>query len=749
MKDLIIVESPAKARTIKNFLGSKYEVIASKGHIRDLPKYTFGIDIKDKTFHPQYTISKDHMEIVEKIKVASKKAKVTYIATDEDREGEAIGFHITQALNLPYEKIPRIVFHEITKNAITHSLQNPRQIDMAKVNAQQARRLLDRIVGFKLSELISSKIQRGLSAGRVQSSALKIIVDREREIRAFKPTIYFLINAVFNMKPKSKQKNQDDSQNNIEAELITYDKKLEKLSLQNFEAVEAMLEHIQKQQFFIKEIITKSKKISTPPPFMTSTLQQSASSLLGFSPSRTMSIAQRLYEGVETNFGSMGVITYMRTDSLNIAKEAQKAAREMIVKTYGKEYVPAKTKNYATKSKAAQEAHEAIRPTNLDFTPEIAKSYLKPEEHKLYALIYYRFLASQSQDALFEIQNIIFTPHNQTHLIEFKASGRKLVYDGFYKIMGNDDKDKLLPECKEGEDVLLNNIESVQKSTEAPSRYSEASIIKSMESLGIGRPSTYAPTIALLVAREYVNIEKKQLVPQESAFKVIEMLESYFDEIVDTHFTAGLEDKLDEIAQAKMNWESVLWEFYQPFMQKIESGKKVIVSQKVAIPTGEMCPKCGKELVQRKSKYGEFIACSGYPKCKYIKPTQQDSQSQSQEYGVCEKCGEPMIKKFGRNGEFIACSGYPKCKNTKSLTDKAQAHSVEGVVCPECEGEIVKRFSRRGAFYGCKNYPKCTFISKFEPIKEKCPQCGGISVEREYRKKQVRECLKCKHRIEI
>ncbi len=345
MKDLIIVESPAKARTIKNFLGSKYEVIASKGHIRDLPKYTFGIDIKDKTFHPQYTISKDHMEIVEKIKVASKKAKVTYIATDEDREGEAIGFHITQALNLPYEKIPRIVFHEITKNAITHSLQNPRQIDMAKVNAQQARRLLDRIVGFKLSELISSKIQRGLSAGRVQSSALKIIVDREREIRAFKPTIYFLINAVFNMKPKSKQKNQDDSQNNIEAELITYDKKLEKLSLQNFEAVEAMLEHIQKQQFFIKEIITKSKKISTPPPFMTSTLQQSASSLLGFSPSRTMSIAQRLYEGVETNFGSMGVITYMRTDSLNIAKEAQKAAREMIVKTYGKEYVPAKTKN--------------------------------------------------------------------------------------------------------------------------------------------------------------------------------------------------------------------------------------------------------------------------------------------------------------------------------------------------------------------------------------------------------------------
>ena len=305
-----------------------------------------------------------------------------------------------------------------------------------------------------------------------------------------------------------------------------------------------------------------------------------------------------------------------------------------------------------------------------------------------------------------------------------------------------------MPECEEGKDVALSNIESVQKSTEAPSRYSEASIIKSMESLGIGRPSTYAPTIGLLIAREYVKVEKKQLVPQESAFKVIQMLETYFNEIVDSHFTAGLEDKLDEIASDKINWEAVLWEFYEPFMKKIESGKKDIVSQKVTIPTGEMCPKCGKELVQRNGKYGEFIACSGYPKCKYIKPTEQDSQ-EAQEYGVCEKCGKPMVKKVGRNGEFIACSGYPECKNTKSLTNKTQAQSVENVACPECGGEIVQRFSRRGAFFGCKNYPKCTFISKFQPIQEKCPECGGVSIEREYRKKQVRECLKCKHRIEL
>lgn len=731
MKNLIIVESPAKAKTIKNFLGNSFEVIASKGHIRDLPKYTFGIEAKNGKFTPQYTISKDHTEIVEKIKNASKKAKITYIATDEDREGEAIGYHITQALGQPSEKFPRIVFHEITKNAITHSLENPRHIDMAKVNAQQARRLLDRIVGFKLSQLISSKIAKGLSAGRVQSSALKIIVDREREIRAFQSTLYYMVSAKFN---------------GIESELNVYDKKLEKLSLQNKQEVDSMLAHIKKQQFYIQEISTKTKKSSTPPPFMTSTLQQSASSLLGYSPSRTMSIAQRLYEGVETSFGTMGIITYMRTDSLNIAKEAQASARKLIKKLYGEKYVPAKAKNYLTKSKAAQEAHEAIRPTNLDFTPALAKDFLKPDELKLYTLIYNRFLASQSEDAEFETQSIVFAPRSGEK-IEFKASGRRLVFDGFYKILGSDDKDKLLPKCTQGEDVKLSALQAEEKSTEPPARYSEASIIKTIESLGIGRPSTYAPTIALLVARDYVKVEKKQLVPQESAFQVTAMLEEHFNEIVDSHFSAGLENKLDDIAQEKSDWEAVLWEFYEPFIQKIESGKKSIISQKLNIPTGELCPQCGKELVQRKGKFGEFIACSGYPKCKYIKPNEQSLTAQ--EHGSCEKCGKPMVKKMGRNGEFIACSGYPECKNTKSLANKAQAKAIEGVVCPECGGEIVQRFSRRGAFYGCKNYPKCTFLSKFQPIAERCTECGYAMCEREYRKKQVRECLKCKHRVEV
>lgn len=736
MKNLIIVESPAKARTIKNFLGKDYEVIASKGHIRDLPKYTLGIEVKDKHFIPKYMVDKDHAKIVEEIQKLAKKAKTTYIATDEDREGEAIGYHITQTLGLPTQNFPRIVFHEITQSAIQNALKAPRTIDMDKVNAQQARRLLDRIVGFKLSNLISSKIARGLSAGRVQSAALKIVVDREREIRAFESTTYYLISATFH---------SDDSPSQpIESELVSYNgKTLQKLSLQDKQEVESMCALLQQQSYIIAQIQTKRKKTSTPPPFMTSTLQQSASTKLGFSPTRTMSIAQRLYEGVQTHSGVMGVITYMRTDSLNIAKEASSAARAHIAKVYGKEYVPSKPKVYASKSKAAQEAHEAIRPTNLDFTPQIAKTYLKPDELKLYTLIYNRFLASQSTDAEFETQNIIVQSTTQTQA-QFKASGRKLVFDGFYKITGYEESDTLLPPLQENSPATLMDLQSHQKHTEPPARYSEASLIKTLESLGIGRPSTYAPTIALLCNRDYLKNEKKTLIPQENAFKVTQMLEEAFYEIVDSSFSASLEDKLDSIAQQKADWNTVLWDFYEPFMQKIEDGKQNIASQKIAIPTGELCPKCGKELVKRNGKFGEFIACSGYPKCKYIKP---DESAQAELSGeVCEKCGKPMVKKFGRNGEFIACSGYPECKNTKSLKSKPQ-EKLE-VPCPECGGEVVKRFSRRGAFYGCGNYPKCTFISKYPLIAAKCPKCGGAMCEREYRKKHIHECLKCKEKIE-
>lgn len=733
MKDLIIVESPAKAKTIKNFLQDGFEVIASRGHIRDLPKYAFGIEIDKGKFEPTYTIDKDHKDIVDKIKSLAKKANTTYIATDEDREGEAIGFHITQAIGGDVESFPRIVFHEITKTAITQALKTPRNIDMNKVNAQQARRLLDRIVGFKLSQLIASKISRGLSAGRVQSAALKIVVDREREIQAFIPMDYYTIDAVF--------------EGGIQAELISYEgEKLKKQGLTDIEIAQKMLNSLKTQAYSIAQINKKITKSQTPPPFMTSTLQQSASNVLGYTPVRTMSIAQRLYEGVETNAGTTGIITYMRTDSLNVAKEAQTSAREKILKDFGEKYLPKKPKIYSTKNKSAQEAHEAIRPTNIDFTPSIAKNYLKPDEYRLYTLIYNRFLASQIEDALFESQNIIFACEK----CEFKASGRKLVFDGYYKLLGNEDKDKLLPELKIDSAIALESIQNTKHTTEPPARYSEASLIKTLEGLGIGRPSTYAPTVALLQNREYITVEKKQLYAQESAFKVTEMLEAHFNEIVDCKFSAGLEDKLDDIAQSKEDWQRILWEFYEPFIAKVNDGRQNIVSQKTIIPTGELCPKCGKELVKRNGKYGEFIACSGYPKCKYIKPDERRESEVEEDNGVCEKCAKPMIKKHGRNGEFLACSGYPECKNTKSLANQNSSFkAVEDVSCPECGGEILLRKSRKGEFYGCKNYPKCKFTANHRPINEKCPECSYTMSERTYRGKNVHECIKCKHRVEI
>ena len=726
-KNLIIVESPAKARTIKNFLGSDYEVIASKGHIRDLPKSSFGIKIEEDRFIPQYRVDKDHSEITKKLKNLAKKADTIYIATDEDREGEAIGYHIAQAIGKNPEELPRIVFHEITKSAIQKALQNPRTIDMNRVNAQQARRLLDRIVGYKLSPLLSSKIQRGLSAGRVQSAALKLVVDREREIQAFKPQEYWTIDAIFN--------------DTIEASLAEYEgQKIGKMDIKTKEQAETIVQKVKGEPFVVAKIEKRRRVTKSPAPFMTSTLQQAASSQLGFSPKKTMMLAQKLYEGVQTPKGITGVITYMRTDSLNIAKEAQEAARELIEKKFGQEYLPDKPKQYTTKSKGAQEAHEAIRPTMLDFTPQVAKEYLTPDELKLYTLIYNRFLASQMKDAIFETQTIYFKSPSST----FKASGRKLVFDGFYKVLGNEDKDKLLPELKEGQEAKLTKIEAHQHFTEPPSRFSEASLIKMLESLGIGRPSTYAPTIALLQARNYIELEKKAIKPTETAFKVIEVLEKHFPDIVDSSFTAKMEEELDEIAEAKKDWQRVLKEFYDPFIELIEKGKKEIKSQKIAIPIGRSCPECGAELVKRKGRYGEFIACSAFPKCKYTEQLESQKPETSEE--KCEKCGSPMVVKRGPRGEFLACSAYPECKNTKPLAKK-EPKKLE-VKCPECGGDIVERFSRRGKFFGCANYPKCTFISKFEPVDKKCPECGYLMAARTFRGKDVYECIKCKHKEE-
>ncbi|MEB2791451.1 type I DNA topoisomerase [Campylobacter upsaliensis] len=692
-KDLIIVESPAKARTISNFLGNKYEVIASKGHIRDLPKTSFGIKIEEDHFVPEYRISKDHSALVKELKEKAAKAGQVYLATDEDREGEAIAYHIAKAIGKDENSLPRIVFHEITQNAIEHALKNPRKLDINSVNAQQTRRLLDRIVGYKLSPLLGQKIQRGLSAGRVQSAALKIIVDREKEIRAFVPLEYFSIDMIFSK--------------DLEAELVEFDaKKLEKLSLTNKDRAKLILEECQKAEFCVDKIESKERKIAPPPPFMTSTLQQSASNRLGFTPKKTMMIAQKLYEGVKTHQGTMGVITYMRTDSLNLAKEAVKGAREFIKEHFGKEYIPSKENIYTTKSKGAQEAHEAIRPTNLSFTPELAAKYLEKDELRLYTLIYNRFLACQMNPAISQSEGVFVRGGRAL----FKISGRRVLFEGFYKVYGDMDKDKILPEFKKAEVLKTQKLTMSNHFTEPPSRYSEAGLVKKLESLGIGRPSTYAPTISILSARDYVVIEKKQLVPNEIAFSVTELLEKNFSDIVDSHFTSNLENTLDEIAENKADWQETLREFYYPFMRKIEEGKSTIKSQKTFTKLEEKCPQCGSELAVRKGRYGEFIACLAFPKCRYSRNLKED--------------------------------------NTKKKETK-KANGI-GVKCPKCEnGEVVERFSRRGKFYGCNHYPKCDFVSNYKPSEEKCEKCGEMMVVKELKKGTFLECVKCKVKREL
>ena len=732
---LIIVESPAKARTIKNFLGKGYDVIASKGHIRDLPKSRFGITLDEEKHElvPKYSVAKENAPTVKEIREKAKKADIIYIATDEDREGEAIGWHIAHAIKKDPLELPRIVFHEITKTAINHALESARKIDMDMVNAQQARRLLDRIVGYKLSPLLASKIQKGLSGGRVQSSTLKLVVDKEREIKAFIPQEYWSIETAF--------------KTNIDANLIKHKgEKIEKLSIKNKESADAITQSVKDDAFVIAKIETKQRKSSTPPPFMTSTLQQTASSRLGFTPKKTMMVAQTLYEGVKTPDGTSGVITYMRTDSLNLAQEAVGAVRGIIESRFGKKYLPKEPKTYNKKSKNAQEAHEAIRPTMLQFTPEVAQSFLKADEIKLYRLIYERFMACQMEDARFEQQSIIFKGNEN----EYRASGRKLIFDGFYAVTGAEDKDKLLPVLNEGDKAEIQSIKPEQHFTEPPARYSEASLIKKLESEGVGRPSTYAPTIATLSNRTYVTIEKKQIIPTEIAFTVTEILEKNFPNIVDINFTANMEEELDEIAEGKVNWQKLLLDFYGKFMKQIEEGKENIVSLKLAKPLGITCPKCGEhELLLRSGRFGNFIACSGFPKCKYTQQCDEEGNAVEKKETTadekCDKCGADMIVKNGRNGQFLACSNYPDCKNTKSINVEEK---VSETPCPDCGGKISLKNSRRGPFWGCENYPECKFISKFEPTTIKCKEkgCTGVLAPRTYRNKEVYECVKCKAR---
>ena len=662
-KTLVIVESPSKAKTIGKYLGPSYKVVASVGHVRDLPKSKLGIDIEND-FEPEYIAIRGKGDLIKELKKEAKAAGKIYLATDPDREGEAISWHLAYLLGIDASEPCRIVFNEITKDAIKNAVKHPRPIDLKLVDAQQARRVLDRLVGYQISPLLWRKIRRGLSAGRVQSAALKIICDRENTIKNFIPKEYWNINAVFK-KGKS-----------FTAKLTEKDGK--KFTMENGQQAEAVTEELSKGKYKVSQILRKERTRKPFAPFTTSSLQQDAANKIGFTTKKTMMVAQQLYEGVEIKGqGTVGLVTYIRTDSVRISQEAKAAARQSIETNFGKQYA---TDNiYTNKKKDIQDAHEAIRPSRIELDPEAIKDSLTKEQYSLYKLIWSRFLASQMAAAVFDSMQV----NIENGRYGFKASGSKLLFDGYQKVYSSnldEDKDKLLPELSEGEEMEAREVSSEQKFTEPPSRFTEASLVKDLEEKNIGRPSTYAPIIATLLERKYISREKKVLVPTDLGFLVTDLMEQYFKEIVDAGFTADMEDKLDDIEAKDLNWKQVVRDFYGPLKEELDVADKAI------------------EKVQLEDRL------SG---------------------DVCELCGKPMAIKTGRFGEFLACTGYPECKNTKAIV------KTINVKCPDCGGDIVAKRGRSGKiFYGCSNYPECSRAFWYKPVNRECPQCGELLLEK-------------------
>ena len=662
-KTLVIVESPSKAKTIGKYLGPSYKVIASVGHVRDLPKSKLGIDI-DNDFEPEYISIRGKGDLIKELKKEAKAAGKVYLATDPDREGEAISWHLAYLLGIDADEPCRIVFNEITRDAIKNAVKNPRPIDLKLVDAQQARRVLDRLVGYQISPLLWRKIRRGLSAGRVQSAALKIICDRENLIKNFVPKEYWNINAVFKKGKK------------FTARLAERDGK--KFIAENGEQASAAVSELNAGKYIVSQIVRKERTRKPFAPFTTSSLQQDAANKIGFTTRKTMMVAQQLYEGVEIKgMGTVGLVTYIRTDSVRISQEARAAAHSYIEKNFGKQY--AADNIYTNKKKDIQDAHEAIRPSRIDIDPEAIKDSLTKDQYSLYKLIWSRFLSSQMAAAVFDGMQVTIEngPYN------LKASGSKLIFDGYQKVYSpnfDEDKDKLLPELTEGEELKAEDITSEQKFTEPPSRFTEASLVKDLEEKNIGRPSTYAPIIATLLDRKYIKREKKTLLPTDLGFLVTELMEQYFTEIVDAGFTAEMEDKLDDIEAKDLNWKQVVREFYGPLKEELEVADKAIEKVKL-----------------------------------------EDTLSGD----ICELCGRPMAIKTGRFGEFLACTGYPECKNTKAIVKSIN------VKCPDCGGDIVAKRGRSGKiFYGCSNYPDCKRAFWYKPTNRKCPQCGQLLLEK-------------------
>jgi DNA topoisomerase-1 len=717
---LVIVESPTKAKTISKFLGKKYSVKSSYGHIRDLPTKKMGIDIENN-FAPEYEIPLKAKARVSELKKIAQKAEEVILATDEDREGEAIAWHLAEALGLNKKEISkRIVFHEITQKAIEKALENPRSIDLNLVDAQQARRVLDRLVGYELSPFLWKKIRRGLSAGRVQSVALRLIAEKEREIQNFKPEEYWFLG--------TKLKTKDNQE--FEAKLSKENgKAIGKLGIKNKAQAEKIVSFLEKSAYEIETISKKEIQKNPLPPYTTSTLQQDAISKLGYSAKQTMMIAQQLYEGITLGKeGSVGLITYMRTDSVNLSIESLVSAKKIIDQKFGKSYSLESPRFFKTKSKGAQEAHEAIRPSNPEKDPESVKEHLDPKQYRLYKLVWQRMVASQMTPAIMNSATCDITASQKTSTENYvlRAIGSTIKFDGYLKIYG--DKlpvtENLLPEMKEKDSLDLLQVLSEQKFTQPPARYSEATLVKVLEEYGIGRPSTYAPTISTIIERKYVSKdENKRLFPEEIGLLVSDLLVEHFGSIVDYKFTAKMEENLDEIAEGKKEWVPIIRDFYEPFHKNLLSKTKTIKKEDFQEKLEKSCPECGGDLIVKFGRFGKFIACSNYPNCRYTEKTESEKKEDSENSGeTCELCGAPMVVKRGKFGTFLGCSKYPECKNIKKIEKKT------GIQCPKCgKGEIVERKSKRGRlFFGCNAYPNCDFAMWNKPTGNKCPKCDSL-----------------------
>ncbi len=733
MTNLVIMESPAKANTVKSYLGQNYKVIACKGHVRDLPKSTLGIDIEND-FEPHYINIRGKGELIKELKKEAKKADRIFLATDPDREGEAISWHLSVALGIPIEKARRVTFNEITKTAVKEGIKSPREIDMDVVNSQQTRRILDRIVGYKLSPFLWKKVKSGLSAGRVQSAATKIIVDRENEIRAFVPVEYWTIDAVLET-AKGKQMT-------VRFWGLTDGKKKTELSCEA--DAEKVCNAVRGKDFTAVEIKKGSKMKSPTPPFITSTMQQEASKKLNFQSQRTMRVAQELYEGINlgSDGGLQGLITYMRTDSLRIAAEAQNAAREYITEKYGEQYCPANPRTFKTKAKA-QDAHEAIRPSSMKHEPAKVKKYLSNDQYRLYKLIWDRFIASQMANA--ELATVSADFDCEGYL--FRASGYTVKFNGYMAVYeetadGTDDeKNKKLPPCQDG-DVLKNeSVSGTQHFTEPPARYTEASLIKFLEEKGIGRPSTYTPIISIITSRGYVSREGKSLVPTQLGEITNSLMTEYFPDIVDCKFTADMETRLDSVESGDENMNAILGAFWNGFSGELEKAMDSVSKDDIELPVEEtdmVCELCGSKMIVKNGRFGKFAACPNYPTCKNTKPLVKNDGGEEKKQEIapfkCEVCGSDMVLRSGRFGSFYACVKYPECKFTKQ-----KVRSL-GVNCPDCGAEIVTKFGRnRTVFYSCSKYPECSFSSWDMPTNEKCPQCGGMLF-----RKKGKDILVCK-----